>query len=161
MTKGVWFFFFHSTSYWFCIYAHFYGPEDKNRSVNARIDSMGDQGTIEGEQVQSMKEKSNTGIHAFRRRGWKWFWVQKKEFEILQAGLMDKGNTTWMSLCHQPQHLNNPPEISTCCAQEQYSQKPTDILVTEEDAILNAKEKWPTSIAEHFHGGWESESTQL
>lgn len=74
MTKGVClFFFFHSTSYWFCIYAHFYGPEDKNRSVNARIDSMGDQGTIEGEQVQSMKEKSNTGIHAFRRRGWKWF----------------------------------------------------------------------------------------
>lgn len=67
--------------------------------------------------------------------------VQKKEFEILQAGLMDKGNTTWMSLCHQSQHLNNPPEISMCCAQEQYSQKPTDILVTEEDAILNAKEK--------------------
>lgn len=49
MTKCV---FFHSTFYWFCIYAHFYGPEGKNRSVNARIDSMGDQ----GEQVQSVKE---------------------------------------------------------------------------------------------------------
>lgn len=52
-----------------CIHAHFYGPEDKNRSVNAHIDSMGDQGITEGEQVQSTKEKSKTGgIHAFRRR---------------------------------------------------------------------------------------------
>jgi len=89
--------------------------------INFVVDSMSDQ----GRQVQSMEEKFDMVICAFGSRGWRSFLQYKKKKKSLRFSRQDsdKGDTTWsLLLCHQLEHLNNSPVISTQGAQKPFTE---------------------------------------